>query len=49
MSSVSFIIPVYNKSRFLNLVVDSLKSQKGKFKKSLYLSMMDLQMTRIIN
>ncbi len=33
MSSVSFIIPVYNKSRFLNSVVDSLKSQKGKFKK----------------
>ena len=33
MSSVSFIIPVYNKSKFLKPVIKSIKSQKGKFKK----------------
>ena len=33
MTSVSFIIPVYNKSKFLKPVIKSLKSQKGKFKK----------------
>ena len=31
MSSVSFIVPVYNKSRFLKNVVESLKNQKGSF------------------
>ena len=33
MTSVSFIIPVYNKSKFLKPVIKSIKSQKGKFKK----------------
>ena len=33
MSSVSFVIPVYNKSRFLNFVVNSLISQKGSFER----------------
>ena len=33
MTSVSFVIPVYNKSKFLNPVIKSIKSQKGKFKK----------------
>ncbi len=33
MSSVSFIVPVYNKSRFLKNVVESLKNQKGSFRK----------------
>ena len=33
MTSVSFVIPVFNKSRYLKYVVDSLKTQKGDFKK----------------
>lgn len=33
MTSVSFVIPVYNKSKFLKPVIKSIKSQKGKFKK----------------
>ena len=33
MTSVSFVIPVYNKSKFLKPVIRSIKSQKGKFKK----------------
>ena len=33
MTSVSFVVPVYNKSKFLKPVIKSIKSQKGKFKK----------------
>ena len=33
MTSVSFVVPVYNKSNFLKPVIRSIKSQKGKFKK----------------
>ena len=33
MSSVSYVIPVFNKSKFLKPVINSLKSQKGSFKK----------------
>ena len=33
MSSVSFIVPVYNKSKFLKYVIKSLKIQRGKFEK----------------
>ena len=33
MSSVSFVIPVFNKSLFLKNIVNSLKVQKGAFKK----------------
>ncbi len=33
MSSVSFIIPVYNKSAFLNHVIKCLKSQSGNFER----------------
>ena len=33
MTSVSFVIPVYNKSKFLKPVIKSIKSQKGNFKK----------------
>ena len=33
MSSVSFVIPVFNKSLYLKYVVKSLKEQKGKFNK----------------
>ena len=33
MSSVSFIIPVFNKSSFLKLVINSLKNQVGNFKR----------------
>ena len=33
MTSVSYVIPVFNKSKFLKPVVNSLKSQKGPFKK----------------
>tara|TARA_Y200000002_G_scaffold279961_1_gene234093 strand:+ start:189 stop:1097 length:909 start_codon:yes stop_codon:yes gene_type:complete len=33
MTSVSFVVPVYNKSKFLKPVIRSIKSQKGKFKK----------------
>ncbi len=33
MSSVSFVIPVYNKSNFLKYIIESLKNQRGKFKK----------------
>ena len=33
MTSVSFVIPVFNKSKFLNSVINSVKSQKGNFKK----------------
>ena len=33
MSSVSFIIPVFNKSNFLRYVLKSLEKQKGNFKK----------------
>ena len=33
MSSVSFIIPVFNKSSFLKLVINSLKNQLGNFKR----------------
>ena len=33
MSSVSFIVTVYNKSKFLIPVINSLKSQKGEFQK----------------
>ena len=33
MTSVSFVVPVYNKSLYLKHVVSSLKQQKGKFEK----------------
>ena len=33
MSSVSFIVPVYNKSKYLEPVLMSLKNQKGTFKR----------------
>ena len=33
MSSVSFVIPVFNKSKFLKYVVKSLKNQSGKFER----------------
>lgn len=33
MPSVSYVIPVFNKSKFLKPVIDSLKSQKGDFQK----------------
>ena len=33
MPSVSFVITVFNKSKFLKPVIKSLKSQKGKFQK----------------
>ena len=33
MSSVSFIIPVYNKSSFLNHVIKCLKNQSGDFER----------------
>ena len=33
MSSVSFVIPVYNKSSYLDHVVKSLKNQIGDFQK----------------
>ena len=33
MSSVSYVIPVFNKSKFLKPVINSLKSQNGSFKK----------------
>ena len=33
MSSVSFVVTVYNKSKFLIPVINSLKSQKGEFQK----------------
>ncbi len=33
MSSVSFVIPVFNKSTFLEYIIQSLRSQKGNFEK----------------
>ena len=33
MSSVSFIIPVFNKAKYLNTVISSLMHQKGDFKR----------------
>ena len=33
MSSVSFIIPVYNKEKYLNAVLNSLFNQIGTFKR----------------
>ena len=33
MSSVSYVIPVFNKSKFLKPVINSLKNQNGSFKK----------------
>ena len=33
MSSVSFIVPVYNKSKYLKSVLMSLKNQTGKFER----------------
>ena len=33
MSSVSFVIPVFNKSLYLDSVINSVKNQKGNFKK----------------
>ena len=33
MSSVSFIIPVYNKSSFLKYVIKCLKNQSGDFER----------------
>ena len=33
MSSVSFVVPVFNKSLYLKPVINSLKSQKGDFDK----------------
>ena len=33
MSSVSFVVTVFNKSKFLKPVINSLKSQKGEFQK----------------
>ena len=33
MTSVSYVIPVFNKSKFFKPVVNSLKSQNGSFKK----------------
>ena len=37
MSSVSFVIPVFNKSLYLDSVINSVKNQKGNFKKSIFL------------
>ena len=33
MSSVSFVVPVFNKSSYLKHVVNSISSQKGDFDK----------------
>ena len=33
MSSVSFVVPVFNKSSYLKYVVNSISSQKGDFDK----------------
>ena len=33
MTSVSFVIPVFNKSKFLKPVIKSIKSQNGDYKK----------------
>ena len=33
MSSVSFVVPVFNKSSYLKYVVKSISSQKGDFDK----------------
>ena len=33
MSSVSYVIPVFNKSKFLKPVINSLKSQNGSFER----------------
>ena len=33
MGSVSFVIPVFNKAKFLKYVIESLKQQSGKFER----------------
>jgi len=33
MTSVSFVIPVFNKEKYLRFVLDSLKNQKGTFQR----------------
>ena len=33
MTSVSFIVPVFNKSSFLKYIIESIKNQKGILKK----------------
>ena len=33
MSSVSFVIPVFNKEKYLTYVLDSLHNQTGSFKR----------------
>ena len=37
MSSVSYVIPVFNKSKFLKPVINSLKSQKGSLKEYIFI------------
>ena len=37
MTSVSFVIPVYNKSKFLKPVIKSIKSQKREIQERIYI------------